>query len=101
MVDIIGAEALADELLEQIGLLVGALGRAEAGQRLAAMLPCRIFFRPPAARSSASSHVASRNTVSGSTSRRSISPAFGASSRRISGLVSRRATWHSRSRSGP
>ena len=34
MVDVVGAEAGAHQLLEQIGLLVGALGRAEAGERL-------------------------------------------------------------------
>ena len=49
----------------------------------------RIFFRPLAARSSASSQVASRKTVIGSTPRRSASADFGASSRRIRGLVSR------------
>ena len=37
VVDVVGAEAGADELLEQIGFLVGALGRAEAGQRRAAV----------------------------------------------------------------
>ncbi len=31
VVDVIGGKALADQLLEQIGFLVGALGRAEAG----------------------------------------------------------------------
>ena len=38
VVDVVRAEALADELLEQIGFLVRALGRAEAGERVAAML---------------------------------------------------------------
>ena len=38
MVDVVGAEALPDELLEKIGFLVGALGRAEAGYRFAAVL---------------------------------------------------------------
>ncbi len=33
VVDVVGAEAGADQLLEQIGLFVRALGRAEAGQR--------------------------------------------------------------------
>src|ERR1700752_63811 len=33
MVDIVAAKAGADELLEEIGLLVRALGRAEPGQR--------------------------------------------------------------------
>ena len=37
VVDVVGAEALADQLLEEVGLLVGALGRAEAGDRLAAV----------------------------------------------------------------
>ena len=31
VVDVVGAEAGADQLLEEVGLLVGALGRAEAG----------------------------------------------------------------------
>ncbi len=38
MIDIVGAEAGAHQLLEEIGLLVGALGGAEAGERFAAML---------------------------------------------------------------
>ena len=38
VIDVVGAEAGTDQLLEEIGLLVGALGRAEARQRLAAML---------------------------------------------------------------
>ena len=37
MIDIVRAEAGAHELLEQIGLLVGALRRAEAGERLHAL----------------------------------------------------------------
>ena len=37
VIDIVGAEAGAHQLLEQIGFLVGALGRAEAGQRLDAL----------------------------------------------------------------
>ena len=37
MIDVVGAETLPDQLLEQIGLLVGAFGRAEAGDRLAAV----------------------------------------------------------------
>ena len=37
VVDIVGAEAGAHQLLEQIGLLVRALGRAEAGERLRPM----------------------------------------------------------------
>ena len=37
VVDIVGAEAGADQLLEQERLLVRALGRAEAGQRVAAV----------------------------------------------------------------
>ena len=37
VIDIVGAEAGADQLLEQIGLFVGAFGRAEAGDGLAAM----------------------------------------------------------------
>ena len=38
VIDIVGAEAGAHQLLEQIGLFVRALGRAEAGQRLDALL---------------------------------------------------------------
>ena len=38
MIDIVGAEAGAHQLLEQIGLFVRSLGRAEAGQRLDALL---------------------------------------------------------------
>src|SRR5262249_412756 len=34
MIDIVGAEAGADELLEQISLFVGAFGRAKPGERL-------------------------------------------------------------------
>ncbi len=37
VVDVVAAEAGAHELLEQVGLLVAALGRAEAGQRLLAV----------------------------------------------------------------
>jgi hypothetical protein len=63
VIDIIGAEPLPHQLLEQIGLLVRALGRAEAGQRGAAMriadmgqpasgaahrlLPCRLAEHRP------------------------------------------------------
>ena len=38
MVDVIGAETGADQLLEQVGFLVAALGRAEASQRVLAFL---------------------------------------------------------------
>jgi hypothetical protein len=59
VVDVVGAEALADQLLEQIGFLVGALGRAEAGKaRRRALRGCR--FQAGGALSSASSQVASR-----------------------------------------
>ena len=59
VVDVVGVETGPDQLLEEVGLLVGALGRPEAGDR----------GRPPAAwisvslratRSSASSQLASR-----------------------------------------
>src|SRR5215467_13420260 len=33
VIDVVGAEALADQLLKKIGLLIGSLGRAEAGDR--------------------------------------------------------------------
>jgi len=38
MVDVVGAEAGADQLLEEVGLLVGALGRPEAGDAVGAAL---------------------------------------------------------------
>ena len=38
VVDVVGVEAGADQLLEEVGLLVGALGRAEAGDRGRAVL---------------------------------------------------------------
>ena len=38
VVDVVGAEAGADQLLEEVGLLVGALGRAEAGDARRAAL---------------------------------------------------------------
>ena len=41
VVDVVGAEAGAHQLLEQIGLLVGALGRPEPGQRPAAVAVAR------------------------------------------------------------
>ena len=37
VVDIVGAEPGAHQLLEQIGFLVGAFGRTEPGQRIAAL----------------------------------------------------------------
>jgi hypothetical protein len=37
VVDVVAAEAGAHQLLEQIGLFIAALGRAEAGQRVAAV----------------------------------------------------------------
>ena len=41
VIDVVVAEALADQLLEEIGLLVGAFGRAEAGDRLPAVSLCQ------------------------------------------------------------
>jgi hypothetical protein len=38
VVDVVGLEAGAHQLLEEIGLLVRALGRAEAGQRVAILI---------------------------------------------------------------
>ncbi len=46
VIDIVGAEAGAHQLLEQIGLFVRALGRTEAGQRLDAPLVAD-FHQPP------------------------------------------------------
>src|SRR5690606_40397955 len=37
VVDVVGAEAVAHQLLEEVGLLVGPLGGAEAGQGVAAI----------------------------------------------------------------
>ena len=45
VIDVVGPEAAPHQLLEQVSLLVGALGRAEAGQRLAAVRVV-IFTRP-------------------------------------------------------
>src|SRR5581483_11943376 len=39
MVDVVGAEARAHQLLEEVGLLVRALRRAEAGERVAVFVP--------------------------------------------------------------
>ena len=49
VVDVVGAKALADQLLEQIGLFVGTLGRPEPGQRRRSVAS-RMVFRPDAAR---------------------------------------------------
>ncbi len=46
VIDIVGAEAGAHQLLEQIGLFVRALGRAEAGQRLQALLVANLRRDP-------------------------------------------------------
>ena len=57
VVDVVAAEAGAHQLLEQVGLLVAALGRAEAGQRLRAVrvaqarAACRRRGRAPLPRS--------------------------------------------------
>ena len=63
VIDVVGAEADPHQFLEQIGLLVRALGRAEAGERLARGVADAL--RPAAARSSASSQVAVRKWVQG------------------------------------
>ena len=60
VVDVVGAEAGADQLLEEVGLLVGALRRAEAGDRLADRARSGSAFSRSATRSSASSQLASR-----------------------------------------
>ena len=91
VVDVVRAEAGAHQLLEQIGLLVGALGRAEAGERCGAVRS-RIRRRPAAARSSASSQLASRKWVSGLAGSIASSTTLGTPSLRISGLVSR-SSW--------
>ena len=65
VVDVVGAEAGAHQLLEQIGLFVRALGRAEAGERVAGRRGRGFSSGREAARSSASSQVASRKCVHG------------------------------------
>ena len=102
MVDIVGAEALAHQLLEQVGLLVGALGRAEAGQRPPAMLrrgsSSGRWRRAPAP----PPRWLRGRRVSGSTPRRSACRPTSAHRRGGSAAWSAaRATSHSRSRSGP
>src|SRR5918912_4520534 len=42
MVDVVGPEHRADELLEQVIILIRAFGRAEPGQRLRSVLPLNL-----------------------------------------------------------
>ena len=63
VIDIVVAEAGADQLLEQIGLFVGALGRAESGDGTVAMLLGDAGQDPGPRTSSASSQLASRKCV--------------------------------------
>ena len=70
VIDVVRAESGAHQLLEQVGLFVGALRRTEAGQRPLAVGVSNRRASRSAAKSSASSQVASRNTslqLSGST----------------------------------
>ena len=78
-------KAGAHQLLEQVGLFVAALGRAEAGQRLRAVRVADAARSLPPASSSASSQVASRNTSITRSGSIVASPRLGTSARRISG----------------
>ena len=91
MVDVVAAEPRAHQLLEQVGFLVGALGRAEADQRVLAVRS-RIALSWPPANASASSQVASRNTSITRSGSIVKSPVLGTPARRISGTV-RRCGW--------
>jgi hypothetical protein len=99
VIHVVGAEAGAHQLLEQIGFLVRSLGRAEAGQRIGPD-PVADARRPAAARAIASSHVASRNFVRARAGR-AVRGSFAAPSIRTSGFVRRSGCAHSRSRSAP
>ena len=88
VVDVVGSEAGAHELLEQVRFLVAAFRRAEARERVRTARVADALQRPLAT-AIASSHVASRNTVSGSDGSIVKSADFAMPSRRISGLVSR------------
>ena len=89
VVDIVVAEALADKFLEQIGFFVRALGRAEARNRAGAFVVPAAACQPPGGGVERlfPSRLAEMGVPRspGST----FSPLAGASSRRISGLVSR------------
>ena len=92
VVDVVGAEAGADQLLEQVGLLVRALGRAEAGERVARRRDRGSRAGPRRRRSSASSQLASRKWVNGLRGSIGSSTTLGTPALRISGLV-RRSGW--------
>ena len=89
VIDVVGAEALPDQLLEQVGLLVGALGRAEAGDRLAAVARCGSPSGPTRPWPSASSQVASRKYLPISSRRICMLASLATPSRRISGFFRR------------
>jgi hypothetical protein len=91
VVDIVAAEPRAHELLEEVGLFVAALGRTEAGQRLAAVLVAYLRQFPPSQverflPAGFAEHVLPRF------GRHVEVPVFGASARRIRGRV-RRCGW--------
>ena len=93
MVDVVAAEAGAHQLLEQVGFFVAALGRAEAGQRLAAVAVADLaqpaageFQRFFPGGFAEDVHHALRDPSS-------KSPRLGASARRISGTVRRCGWW--------
>ncbi len=88
VVDVVVAEALPDQALEEVRLLVGALGAAEARDPARR----RAAFSPAAAASSASSQLASRKWVE-RVGGVDVHPLGGASSRRISGRVRRCGWW--------
>ena len=89
MVDVVGAETGAHQLLEQIGLLVRALGRTEAGERLDALLVAD-FARAPWRRYRAPlPSDASRKCVKGLAGSTWSLASFFAFGSRTSGLVRR------------
>ena len=101
MVHVVGAEPGAHQLLEQVGLFVGALGGTEAGQRVADPTRIADFFRDVRGRSSASSQVAFAENLLSSSGIDVKSACLGASARRIKRLGQPLRAGRSRSRSGP
>ena len=89
VIDVVGFEARAHELLEQVRLLVRAFRRAEARQRLAAALVEDFLqpFRGPRQRLFPSGFAEDIEAVGVRLG--AVDIAFGASSRRINGFVSR------------
>ena len=102
VVDVVGAEAGAHQLLEQIGLFVRALGRAEAGERVAGRRG-RGFSSGPRRRGRAPPPRSPRGNASTDWTDRSDScGTFGDAVLADHRLASGAADWRrSRSRSGP